>query len=625
MMNESSTEKKNELSLSFAALGVVFGDIGTSPLYAFGQVIKYFPINDHNIYGILSLIFWSLIIIVSIKYLVIVFRADNDGEGGIIALAGVIRQKIKKPGGWLLFITLVGIGLIIGDGILTPAISILSAVEGLESLSPNLAKYVLPVTLIILFFLFKMQSIGTGKIGVYFAPVMLIWFITIGVLGFLQIIQNPKVLMAINPYYAIYFFMIHKYFAFFILGGVFLVMTGGEALFADLGHFGKKAIRTGWFAVALPALLLCYFGQGALVLLHTENIKYPFFSLSPDWFLPVMIILATLATIIASQAIISAAFSILKQASLLNLIPRLKIVFTSKFEKGEVYLPLINFILALGTCSLVVIFKSSSNLADAYGIAVNLDMLITTVLVGIIAYRCWSWHAYKILIFLLILIIELAFFAGNIPKLLTGGWIPILIAFLGFVVMYTWHCGFEKLRELHHRDALMDAFIIDELNQNKISRQPGMGLYIIDPYDCEGESLLHHLRLNRIFFENMIFVSIKIENKPYILIEDKFELIKKAEGFYLIFIYYGFTENINLPNELDEMFKRVYLPFDIIKNKLIYFIEIVFVEMTRERQKHMYLWQKHFFSLMIRNAVPDIQFYRLPYNKTIAIGTYYQL
>jgi len=625
MMNKSSTEKKNKLSLSFAALGVVFGDIGTSPLYAFGQVIKYFPINDQNIYGILSLIFWSLIIIVSFKYLVIVFRADNDGEGGIIALAGVIRQKIKKPGGWLLFVTLVGIGLIIGDGMLTPAISILSAVEGLESLSPNLAKYIVPVTLIILFSLFKMQSIGTGKIGVYFAPIMFIWFITIGILGFLQIIQNPKVLMAVNPYYAINFFMVHKYFALFILGGIFLVITGGEALFADLGHFGKKAIRIGWFALALPSLLLCYFGQGALVLMRSEDIKYPFFSLSPDWFLPMMVILATMATIIASQAIISAAFSILKQASLLNLIPRLKIIYTSKFEKGEVYLPLINFILALGTCSLVVIFKSSSNLADAYGIAVNLDMLITTVLVGIIAFYCWGWSVPKLTIFPLILVIELAFFAGNIPKLLTGGWIPILIAILGFIVMYTWHCGFEKLRELHHRDALMDAFIIDELNQKKISRQPGMGLYIIDPYDCEGESLLHHLRLNRIFFENMVFVTIKIENKPYIPIESKFELIRKAEGFYLIIIHYGFTENINLPDELDEMFKKLNLPFEIIKNKLIYFLEVVFVEMTKERLRHMYLWQKHLFSLMIRNAVPDIQFYRLPYNKTIAIGTFYQL
>ncbi len=625
MMNKSSTEKKNKLSLSFAALGVVFGDIGTSPLYAFGQVIKYFPINDQNIYGILSLIFWSLIIIVSFKYLVIVFRADNDGEGGIIALAGVIRQKIKKPGGWLLFVTLVGIGLIIGDGMLTPAISILSAVEGLESLSPNLAKYIVPVTLIILFSLFKMQSIGTGKIGVYFAPIMFIWFITIGILGFLQIIQNPKVLMAVNPYYAINFFMVHKYFALFILGGIFLVITGGEALFADLGHFGKKAIRIGWFALALPSLLLCYFGQGALVLMRSEDIKYPFFSLSPDWFLPMMVILATMATIIASQAIISAAFSILKQASLLNLIPRLKIIYTSKFEKGEVYLPLINFILALGTCSLVVIFKSSSNLADAYGIAVNLDMLITTVLVGIIAFYCWGWSVPKLTIFPLILVIELAFFAGNIPKLLTGGWIPILIAILGFIVMYTWYCGFEKLRELHHRDALMDAFIIDELNQKKISRQPGMGLYIIDPYDCEGESLLHHLRLNRIFFENMVFVTIKIENKPYIPIESKFELIRKAEGFYLIIIHYGFTENINLPDELDEMFKKLNLPFEIIKNKLIYFLEVVFVEMTKERLRHMYLWQKHLFSLMIRNAVPDIQFYRLPYNKTIAIGTFYQL
>lgn len=624
MMDESSSEKANRFSLSFGALGIVFGDIGTSPLYAFSQVITRLPISNHNIYGILSLIFWSLLIIVSFKYLVIVFRADNDGEGGIMALAGILRQKIKKTGHWLLFVTFIGIGLIIGDGILTPAISILSAVEGLEPLSSSLVDYVLPITLIILLLLFSLQRVGTGKIGVLFAPIMLIWFITIGFLGLLQIIQYPEVLVAVNPYYAIHFFIIHNEFSLFILGGIFLVMTGGEALFADLGHFGKNPIRIGWFTVALPGILLCYFGQGAFVLMHPEQIEYPFYSLSSYEFLPVMIVLATAATIVASQAIISAVFSILKQTALLNMIPRLKIVYTSKVEKGQVYLPFINFILILGTCTLVITFKSSSNLAAAYGIAVNLDMLITTFLVGIIAYRCWHWGVFKLVIFPLLSIIELAFLAGNIPKFSTGGWIPILIACLTIIVMYTWYRGFEKLCELHHRDALMDAFIIDELNQNKISRRPGTGLYIIDPYDCEGESLLHHLRLNRIFSENMVFLSIKIANKPYIPLENKFDLITKANGFYLIHIHYGFTENIDLPAALDELLKRVRLPFEISKNKLIYFIEIVFVEMTRERLKHMCLWQKYLFSLMIRNAVPDIQFYRLPYTKTIALGTYYR-
>jgi KUP system potassium uptake protein len=623
-MMDNAAKKANIFSLSFAALGVVFGDIGTSPLYAFSQVIARLPINDSNIYGILSLIFWSLLIIISFKYLVIVFRADNDGEGGIIALAAILRQKLKNPG-WLLFVTFVGIGLVLGDGMLTPAISILSAIEGLESLSPNLVKFILPVTIIILLLLFWLQRLGTGKIGVLFAPIMLIWFITIGTLGFLQIIQHPKVLIALNPYYSIHFFMIHKQLAIFILGGIFLVMTGGEALFADLGHFGKNPIRVGWFTVALPGLLLCYFGQGALISMHPERATDPFYSLSPFWFLPLMILLATAATIVASQAIISAAFSILKQSALLNLIPRLKIIYTSKVEKGQVYLPFINLLLVIGTCMLVLIFKSASNLTAAFGIAVNLNMLMTTILVGSIAYYCWHWNGLKIIIFPLILIIEIAFLAGNLFKFFTGGWIPILIAFLGIIFMYTWHCGFEKLYELHHRDALMDTFIIDELNQNKISRQPGIGLYIINPYDFKGESLLHHLRLNRLFSENMVFLNVKIENKPYISLENKFEIITKGKGFYLIYIHYGFTEDINLPEILGEMLKRIKLPFEIRKNKFVYFVEIVFVEVARERVKQMWVWQKRLFSLMLRNAVPDIQFYHLPYNKTIALGTYYQI
>lgn len=624
-MDDSSLEKTSLTHLSFAALGVVFGDIGTSPLYAFGLVIQHLPLTEPNIFGILSLILWSLLIIVSFKYLVIVFRADNDDEGGIMALAGILRQKIENPGIWLLIVTFIGIGLIIGDGMLTPAISILSAVEGLKPLSANLGSYIVPITLIILILLFLLQRLGTGKIGVLFAPIMLGWFLTIGILGFIQILEHPRVLLAINPYYAIHFFIIQKEYAILILGGVFLVMTGGEALFADLGHFGKKPIRIVWFGIALPSLFLCYFGQGALVLKQPDTAAYIFYNLCSHWFLPIMILLATAATIVASQAIISAAFSILKQASLLHITPRIKIIYTSKIEKGQVYVPLINFLLAIGTCVLVLTFKSSSGLAAAFGIAVNLDMIITTTLVAIIAYSCWQWGWSKLLIFPLIFLIELAFLAGNIPKFSTGGWIPIFIASLGVIVMYTWSCGFEKLRELHHRDALMNTFIIDELNQNKISKQSGTGLYITDPYDFEGESLLYHLRLNNIFSENMLFINIKIENRPYVALENKFELITKAKGLYLLYIHYGFTERINLSETLSEMFKRVQLPCEVNLNRLIYFVEIISLESTRDKVKHMMLWQKRLFAFMLRNSVPDTQFYCLPYNKTIAIGTYYRL
>jgi len=622
---EPSSDRKRLLTLSFSALGIVFGDVGTSPLYAFGQAVGHLSLTTDNIYGILSLIFWSLIIIICFKYLFIVFRADNDGEGGVIALSGIIKQKIKNSGIWLLFATIFGVGLIIGDGILTPAISILSAVEGLKPLSENFEPYIIPITLFILVVLFWMQKIGTGKIGIIFAPVLLIWFITIGILGAIQIIQNPNVLMSVNPYHLIHFCIEQKAMAILTLGGVFLVMTGGEALYADLGHFGKTPIRVAWFCVVLPGLLLCYFGQGALLLTHPEAVAYPFYGLSPRWFLPFMIILATLATIIASQAIISAVFSILKQTSSLNLIPRLKIVYTSTSEKGQVYLPFINLILLLGTCTLVLTFKSSSNLATAFGIAVNLDMILTTILVSIIAYLCWNWNFSKLIIFPAILIIELAFLAGNVPKIMDGGWVPLVVAFFVIVIMYTWYCGFEKLQDLKHRDALFDQYILDELNQNKISRQPGTILFITDPYDYKGESLLHHLRINRMIYETMIFLSIKVENKPFVLFEDRFEIIKKANGLYLLNIHYGFAENVNLPFALEAMLKNANLPFVLDRKNLIYFIEIVSLEVTNEKTKKLWYWQKLLFSFMLRNAVFDIHFYRLPFNKTVAIGNYYHL
>ena len=618
------SEKTNLLAQSFAALGIVFGDVGTSPLYAFFQAVSHVPLTQPNIYGVLSLIFWSLILIICVKYLLIVFRADNDGEGGVMALAGIIKQKIKNPDGWLLLTTFFGVGLIIGDGMLTPAISILSAVEGIKPLSPDLEQYIIPITIIILLFLFWMQKIGTGKIGILFAPVMLLWFITIGTLGLVQIIQNPNVLTAINPYYGFNFFVEQKQMAILTLGGVFLVMTGGEALFADLGHFGKSSIRMAWFCVALPGLLLCYFGQGAQLIAHPEHLNSVFYSLSPRWFLPFMIILATAATIIASQAIISAAFSILKQTSLLNLVPRLKVIYTSNV-KGQVYLPFINFILLIGTCTLVLTFKTSDNLACAFGIAVNLDMIITTLLVAFIAYKIWKWNYIFLGVFPIILIVECAFLAGNIPKFMSGGWVPILITCIGIFIMYTWYVGFEKLRELNHRDTLFNSLIFEELNQLKIPKEKGVALFITDPYDYCGGSLLYHLRIAKLFFETMIFLSIKVESKPRIPLENKFEIIKQAEGVYLLNVHYGFTEAINLPNDLDNMLHVVKVPFDLDKNKLKYFIEIVSLELSSKKDKKMWYWQKFMFNKMLQNAVPDIQFYCLPSKKTISIGAYYEL
>lgn len=621
----SVSKHKRLFALSFSALGIVFGDLGTSPLYAFGQVIGHLPLTTLNIYGILSLIFWSLTILICFKYLFIVFRADNNGEGGIIALTGLIKQKFKNPGIWLLFATILGVGLIVGDGILTPAISILSAVEGLKSISADFEPYIIPVTLLFLVLLFYIQRIGTEKIGFIFAPALCIWFITIGILGAYQIIQKPDVLFAINPYHAIHFCIENKSMAILALGGIFLVLTGGEALYADLGHFGKAPIRIAWYCLVLPSLLLCYFGQGALLLSNPESAQYPFFALSPRWFLPVLIFIATLATIISSQAIISAAFSILKQTSLLSLVPRLNIKYTSSIEKGQVYLPFINFILFVGTCVLVLTFKSSNNLASAYGIAVNLDMMLTTILVSIIAYYSWNWGISKLTCLLVIFLIELAFFSGNSHKILYGGWIPIFIAFLIFVFMYTWYCGFTKLQKLKYRDSLINQYIIDELNQNKIKRQPGAILMITDSYDHEGESLLHHLRINRIIYETMIFLKIKIDNIPYIPLEKKIEIVKKANGLYLLNINYGFTENIDLPHTLQALFKTEDLPFKIDEQKLVYFIEMVSVDVTHEKSHILWYWQKVLFSIMLRNAVFDIQFYRLPFNKAIAIGSYYHI
>lgn len=624
-MDENRIEWRRLLGLAFGALGVVYGDIGTSPLYSMRQALSHLPVTVSNVYGVLSLIFWYLIILICLKYLVIILRADNEGEGGILALSALLKQKMQGDSRWLMLLTIAGVGLLIGDGMLTPAISVLSAVEGLAEFSVDLADFVLPVTLIVLIGLFWIQRAGAGRIGVLFAPAILIWFIVIGLLGLVQLVHFPSILHAMNPYYAYQFFMQEKALALISLGGVFLTVTGGEALYADIGHFDKHSIRLAWFTVALPALMLNYFGQAANLLNHPSAIANPFYSLSPKWFMPVMILLAAVATVIASQAIITAAFSIIKQAILLNVVPRFKVVQTSISEKGQIYLPFVNLFLAIGTCGLVIIFKSSSHLANAYGIAVNLYMIITTILVAQVAASLWRWNFFQLLIFVVFILIDLVNLSANSFKFLSGGWIPLLITAIGFILMMTWRKGFKQLRRLNYQEAQTDRSLINDLDAKTIPRLPGTTLFITDPYDDMGGSLLHHLKINRILTKTVIFVSVLIENKPFMSLSEKFEIVKKAEGFYLLNIRYGFAEDVHLPNILEVMTKTLDLPFQLDVKNMAFFIEIIAIEITRGKIGDLHLWQKYLFSFMLRNAVPDIQFYSLPYNKTVAIGTYFRL
>ena len=437
--------------LSLAALGVVYGDIGTSPLYALRETLDGVPMSITSILGVLSLIFWSLILVISIKYLIILFRADNDGEGGILALLALIKHVTRDRPQIFFIIGIFGAGLMLGDGMLTPAISVISAIEGFNVITPSLSEWIIPLTCIILVVLFSVQSLGTAKIGFVFGPIILIWFLTLAILGILQIVNNPVVLNAVNPYYGMQFLYQNGWRGYALLGGVFLVVTGGEALYADLGHFGKKPIRLSWFIIVLPGLLLNYFGQGAYLLTHPAAITNPFYLLAPGWFSFPLMILATLATVIASQGVISAVFSLTKQAVLLGLYPHLPIVQTSGSKIGQIYIPQMNIILAIGTLFLIFTFKNSNAMTHAYGIAVNLVMVLTSILVVYLAIKKWQWHWISIIcLFSFFSVIDLAFLGANIQKLLTGGWVPIVFASICAFIMYTWHSGRVYLHKTYY-------------------------------------------------------------------------------------------------------------------------------------------------------------------------------
>jgi KUP system potassium uptake protein len=615
------------LSLTIGALGVVYGDIGTSPLYALRECFNYnghgvYP-NPTNVLGVLSLIFWALIITISLEYVVFIMRADNRGEGGILALTALTLrrwQNFPTRRRILMVLGIFGAALFYSDGVITPAISVLSAVEGLKIASPLFEQYLIPITLVILIGLFMIQRRGTASVGAFFGPIMLLWFATLAILGFRQVIHEPSVLLAINPFYALDFFIANRWHGYLVLGSVVLVITGGEALYADMGHFGKKPIRVAWFTVVLPAILINYFGQGALLLQHPQAAQNPFFLLAPSWALYPLVILSTAATVIASQAVISGTFSLTRQAIQLGYCPRMQIDHTSEETVGQIYIPWVNWILLIVIIGLVLGFKSSSNLAAAYGIAVTGTMVITTTLAFVALSNMWGWKPFNsILAIVVFLSIDLAFFIANWLKIPDGGWFPILIGIILFFCMSTWQRGRELLSERMAPDLLpLDEFF-EMISYSSPIRVPGTAVFMMSNPDGVPPALLHNLKHNKVLHERVVFLTIVMQDIPVVKEEDRVKVQPLGKEFYRVLAYYGFKEYANVPTLLEHC-KPYGLEFEMMETTFFLSRETLIPSTSAKRIK-MALWRKKIFITMLSNARSAMDFFGIPINRVIEIGT----
>ncbi|MFZ1219100.1 MAG: potassium transporter Kup [Chthoniobacterales bacterium] len=616
---ESKRHKKRLLILCLASLGIVYGDIGTSPLYALRECF-YGPNailpTPANVIGVLSLILWSLILIISVKYLILILRADNRGEGGILALATLVGDVVKR-GKVFFFLGLFGAALLYADGMITPAISVMSAVEGLHIATPFFDRAVEPIAIVILIALFLFQSRGTTGVGKIFGPVTLLWFAVITVLGVQQIVRVPEVLSAINPLQAWQFFANNGARGFVVLGAVFLAITGGEALYADIGHFGTKPIRLTWFAIVLPALTVNYFGQGALLLSEPEAAVNPFFRMTPPWALYPMVILATAAAVIASQAIISGAFSLTMQAIQLGYMPRLKVNYTSARIIGQIYVPMVNWALMLSCIGLVLGFGSSSNLAAAYGVAITTTMLITTILFYVVARRRWHWPAFAALpVALFFIIIDLAFFSANMLKLAHGGWFPLLVSACILFLMLTWRKGRRVLRgRLGEMCLPLDEFLSDLKNQ-RIQRVPGTGVYMSGNRQGTPLALLHNLKHNKVLHEQVVVLTVQTEEVPYLTnSKDRVAVQKLEGGFWRVQVHFGFMEKPDVPAALESV-KEAGLRFAPMRTT--YFIGRETILATRKLG--LSSWRGSIFAWMTRNAGDVTSYFCLPPNGVVELG-----
>ncbi len=606
--------------LSLGALGVVYGDIGTSPLYALRECFRpehgVLP-TPENVLGTLSLIVWSLIIIISIKYLALVMRADNRGEGGILALMSLVgaRGDHGRRRFALISLGLFGAALLYGDGIITPAISVLSAIEGLEVAAPGLSPFVVPITAIVLVGLFFVQRFGTGRVGAMFGPVMIVWFAVIAILGLIHIVREPQVLAAINPWHAYRFFGRNHVHGFFALGAVFLAVTGGEALYADMGHFGVRPIRMAWFLVVFPALLLNYLGQGALLLHNPAGTEHPFFLLAPRWGQYPLVALATIATVIASQAVISGAFSLTRQAVQLGYAPRLFIRHTSAKEIGQIYVPSINWALMFCAIFLVVKFEASANLAAAYGVAVTATMAITTALLAVVERELWRWTMFTVIaVTVPLLMIDLAFFSANIVKIAEGGWFPLAVAVVAYTLMTTWHTGRVILNQRLAQQALSIDDFLRDLANNRVPRVPGTAIFMSRYRSGIPVTLLHNLKHNKVVHEKVVILNVEVEERARVAEEQRYEWQDLGHGIYRLTVHCGFTEDPNLP----VLLSQVKGPLTFPPMSTSYFLGRETLIATHA--PGMALWRDQLFVWMMRNASSASQYFYLPPNQVIELG-----
>ena len=621
-MNNKNGNGRSLPLLIIAALGVVFGDIGTSPLYALKLSVEATEGSGagltSSVLGVLSLITWALIIVVSIKYILIIMRADNHGEGGVFALTALLLRKLDKKSKnsklrWFVIILgTLGAALFFGDSLITPAISVLSAVEGLKVVSPQLGKYVIYISLALVSILFAIEKFGTGKIGTFFGPIMLLWFVTIGYFGLLEIIDKPSILRALNPMYGLNFLFKHQGVSIAILGAIVLAITGGEALYSDMGHFGRSPIKFSWFLIVFPALLLNYFGQGALLISEPKAIDNPFYRLAPDWALIPLIILASTATIIASQAVISGVFSITSQAVQLGYIPRLRVKHTSDKEYGEVYLSKINLFLFLGVALLIIGFKSSENLSHAYGISVTGAMLVDTILATYLLITVRKWNKLIFIpVFLGLLIIDFVFLSSNLVKIFDGGWFPIVIASGLLVIMLSWIIGRERMLAARWNGSIKINQFISQLKRNRIKRVPGTAIFFVPNLKVVPMAMLHNLKHNKILHKRIVCMHLKFENFPKLRNDERLIVKHLGSNFYTIIVRYGFQEEPNIPRVL-ALLRASEFKFNIEETSF-------FVGKVKVIAKDPSIITR-LFIFMHRIMMGATEYYKIPKERTVELG-----
>jgi KUP system potassium uptake protein len=617
--DEAESPKASFSALTLGCIGVVYGDIGTSPLYALRESLahtKATGLTDASVIGPVSLLIWALIFIVTIKYVVFLMQADNKGEGGILSLMALAQSALGYRAAPVFFLGLAGAALFSGDAIITPAISVLSAIEGIELVTPIFSPYIVPTTIVSLVSLFWVQSHGTARVASLFGPVMVVFFLVIGGLGIIHIGDSPRILHALNPVHGVKFLLGHGILGVVVLGSIFLAVTGTETLYADMGHFGRGPIRTAWLTFVLPALALNYLGQGALVLSDPAAIENPFFLLAPDWALLPLVILATMATIIASQAVITGAFSLVRQAIQLGLLPRMLILHTSEVQEGQIFIPRINTLLLIGVLALVFLFQSSSGLASAYGIAVSATMVVTTALAFVVVWKLWHWPLWIAAIVILgFLSIDLAFFAANLLKIVDGGFVPLILAGCAMVTMWTWVRGTAILTQKSRRDSIAMSDLIRMLEKSKPIRVAGTAVFMTNTPEVAPAAFMHNLKHNKVMHERVLIVSVQTADTPMVPVSKRYEIEQLSEDFTKVVLHYGYMESPRIPASL-AMLRKAGLKFDIMSTSFFVGRRTIKPSPT----SGMPMWQDRLFIGLSKQAANATDFFSIPSDRVVELG-----